>query len=240
MEICPICEKASNTRNTTLLSTSTLEKLGDYMYEHEFKQGSNIYWEGDEADKIYFVKKGTVNLTKMTDDGKDLTFYVFRVGDLFGEFDHTEEKLTSFNAIAAEDCEIGVIQQQDLEVLIWQNGDVAVEFMKWMGYMQRFTQLKLRDLMFYGKNGALASTLIRIGNTYGEKKDNKVFIKKKFTNLELANLIGATRETVNRMLKTLKEDGLIEVNTGKITILDLEELKKICHCEGCPIEICRI
>ena len=103
------------------------------------------------------------------------------------------------------------------------------------------TQTKFRDLMMFGKPGALCSTLIRLHNTYGEpREDGGVPIGKKLTNTELADMTGATRESVNRMLSDLKNAGVVTNDNGYIVIEDLQYLKDLCHCENCPVDICRI
>jgi CRP/FNR family transcriptional regulator len=113
--------------------------------------------------------------------------------------------------------------------------------MKWMGLMQRTTQSKFRDLMLFGKTGALASTLIRLTNTCGEKsEDGSIKLAIKLTNTDLANMIGTTRESVNRLLSTYKEEGVISYEQGQIIIHDLLYLKSIVNCPNCPPEICRI
>src|SRR5690606_19192373 len=103
------------------------------------------------------------------------------------------------------------------------------------------TQTKFRDLMMFGKPGALCSTLIRLYNTYGEmRKDGSVMIGKKLTNTELADMIGATRESVNRMLSDLKNAGAVSNENGYMVVKNIQYLKDICHCENCPVDICRI
>ena len=133
-----------------------------------------------------------------------------------------------------------MIQKSDLEVLLWQHGDLAVEFMKWMGLMHRLTQTKFHDLLMYGKPGALCSTLIRMSNSYGIPGEDGMFISLKLTNSELSDYIGCTRESVNRMLSDLKKSRAIKIVDGYITITNLEYLRDICKCERCPKEICRI
>lgn len=181
-----------------------------------------------------------MRITKATDDGKHLVIYMHQEGDLFGQVDPFHESAHFFSAEILEDATVGIIQQQDLEVLLWQHGDLAVEFMKWMGLMHRLTQTKLRDLMLFGKLGTLCSMLIRLGNTYGIEKDGRILISKKLTNSELADMIGTTRESVNRILGDLKKAGAISYEDGHIVIQDLDYLRDTCHCENCPKEICRI
>jgi CRP/FNR family cyclic AMP-dependent transcriptional regulator len=181
-----------------------------------------------------------VKITKSTDDGRDFVLYHFQEGYLFGEIGSFGESIYSFNAEVTSDSHIGVIHQRDLEILLWQHGELAVEFMKWMGLMHRITQSKIRDLILFGKPGALCSTLIRLSNTHGKQYKGHLLISKKLTNSELGDLIGATRESVNRMLKELKEKSVIYMNQGHIVVKDLAYLKEIYHCESCPTAICRV
>lgn len=227
--------------DSALFSNNTLQKFKEIsIHEAKFSKGSFIFYEGDNSDKIYYLIKGSVKLTKTADDGTELELYHVQENEIFGELESFGHNQNIFNAEALTDCVIGIIPQSDLITLLWQQKDLLGEFLKWTGYMQRFIELKLRDLMFHGKNGALASTIIRIGNTYGEYHSNEIFITRKFTNGDLAKMINTTRETVNRMLGELKKKRIVDQENGYLVIKDLISLKKICHCEDCPIQLCKI
>lgn len=231
---------ACQVRNSSYFSSINLEKLQQIMYTHKLKTGAHVFQEGDQADNLYFIHSGRVKLTKFTEDGKEYMMSLFHSGDLFGQVDPFEDSKHIYSAIATDYCELGIIQREDLEVLLWQNGDLAIDFMKWMGYMHRLTQTKFRDLMMYGKPGALCSTLIRLANSYGHTTQDGIQIALKLTNSELADYICSTRESVNRMLSELKKVGAISMHDGIITITDLKHLQGICRCETCPVELCRI
>lgn len=226
--------------NTDCLAPENLTKLKQIMYDYSAPAGTHLYWEGDTADKLFFIKRGRVKITKATDDGKQLIMYMFQAGDLFGEMETFHTTTHNFNAETAEDSLIGIIQQKDLEVLLWQHGDFAVEMMKWMGVMHRITQTKFRDLMMFGKPGALCSVLIRLSNSYGKPFGDGIMISIRLTNNELAEMIGATRESVNRMLSDLRKQGIIDYHNSLIVIHDPAYLRDLCHCEDCPGSICRI
>lgn len=223
-----------------VMSKESFEKLQGIMYTKQAEKGSYLFWEGDSADKLYYIISGRVRTTKTSDGGRTLTMYLHQTGDLFGQMDPFKDSLHTFSAEVTEDSKIGIIQRKDLEVLLWQNGDLAVEFMKWMGLMHRLTQTKFRDLMMFGKTGALCSLLIRLSNSYGVVKGQEIFIDMKINNTEMADMIGATRESVNRMLSDLKKDDIIEYRDGHIVIKDLRYLRDVCQCENCPKEICRM
>lgn len=228
------------TSNTLIFSEPNMAKLHDIMYEHKVPAGSYLFLEGDSARNLYYIRQGRVKLTKSTSEGKEFVLYRFQEGDILGQFDPCGNSKQGFNAKAIEDCVLGVIQKSDLEVLLWQHGDLALEFMKWMGLMHRMTQTKFQDLMLYGKQGALCSTLIRLTNSYGKPHEGGILISEKMTHTELADYIGAARESVNRMLSDLKQADVIRCDDGYIIVRDLEYLRTICHCEMCPKEICRM
>lgn len=227
-------------RNSNCFSEENFAKLTQMMYHHHVPSGTSLYREEEPANKLYYIRKGKVKVTKISEEGKEYIMYLFREGDFLGQLDPYHESKQHFCARALEDCEIGIIQKQDLETLLWQHGDLAVEFMKWMGLMHRLTQTKFRDLIMYGKPGALCSTLIRLSNTCGRPHSQGILITEKFTNSELADYIGCARESVNRMLRDLKKAGAIMMQRGYIIITNLNYLKDICQCEECPKEICRI
>lgn len=166
--------------------------------------------------------------------------YLHQQGDLLGQMDPFQDSVHGFSAEITEDAQVGIIQRKDLEVLLWQHGDLAVEFMKWMGMMHRLTQTKFRDLMMFGKPGALCSLLIRLSNSYGKMKDGQIVITLKINNTEMADMIGATRDSVNRMLSDLKKEKVVDYTNGCFIIKDLPYLRDVCHCENCPKEICRM
>lgn len=229
-----------NVRNTSCFTEESFAKLRGIMYATKVEAGSHLFREGDKADKLFYITNGRVKITKTSDEGRQFILYMYQDGDLFGQVDPYQDSSQGFNAEVVELSTIGIIQKKDLEVLLWQNGVLAVEFMKWMGLVHRMTQTKFRDLMMFGKPGALCSLLIRLINTYGTPHEQGTLITRKLTNTELADMIGATRESVNRMLGDLKNANVIINEGGYIIVKDIIYLKDICHCENCPPDICRI
>ncbi len=227
-------------RNTFCFSETSFAALEQIMYKTEVPEDSHVFWEGDPDDKLYYVMEGQVKLIKHNSEGKEYVFSQYQNGDFLGQFDPYAHSVHSSSAKTVVDSVLGVIQKKDLEVLLWQHGDLAIEFMKWMGLAHRLTQTKLRDLMLYGKQGALCSTLIRLANTFGRETDQGIIISDKITNTDLADYIGAARESVNRMLGELRKQQAISFENGHIVITNLDYLQSICHCEKCPKEICRI
>lgn len=225
---------------SNFLSHSNFARLESIMQTVNVPEGTRLFCEGDCTDKLFYIRKGQVNVTKETEDGKELILYMLQRGDLFGELGGFEEQQHTLNGRAHLPSIVGVIDAKDLELLVYQYGDFAVDFMRWMGLSQRITQSKFRDLLMFGKTGALASTLIRLTNSYGIATDGGIRIQLHLTNTDLANMVGTTRESVNRLLSGYKEAGALRYEQGCIVIQNLDYFRKIVNCPQCPADICRI
>lgn len=219
-------------------------RLKELMYPKRAEAGSYLFWEGEPADKLYYIQSGRVKLRKVMEDGKEFILSILQAGDLLCEPDDGLSGVKySYSAEAIDEAKLGVIQWTDLEILLYRHGDFAVRFMNWMSLSRRVSESKFRDLLLFGKPGALASTLIRLGNSYGIMQADGIKINMKLTNSELAAFIGTTRESVNRMLAGFKDEGIIDMRKGYIVILKLSALRAVCQCPTCPgcsPEVCRI
>ncbi|WP_338788607.1 Crp/Fnr family transcriptional regulator [Metabacillus sp. FJAT-53654] len=226
--------------NTHIFSKDSINILKQKMSTIHVRSGDYLYYEGDSIDKIYYILVGSINLYKSTEDGKILTLNYFEADDMFGDCTSNSKRGSMENAKAIEDSVVGVIDKHDIEILLWENRNFSMEFTKWVSFSQQLTQTKLRDLMFFGKNGALASVLIRMTNTYGIQEGDMWRITKKFTHDEISSFIGTPRETVTRMLNQLKKDGIIQYEKGYLTVYNLNSLRQICRCDDCPLQVCRL
>jgi len=226
--------------NTGSLSEDTFRRLSNIMKDHFFPKKSYLFWEGDTSDKLFFVKSGSVKITKSTSEGKEFTLYVYQTGDLICYGSPLVQTKHSYTAEIMESATIGIMDQHDVQELIYQHPTIAHDFIKWMGTQHLITQSKLRDLLFFGKFAALCSTILRLCNSYGEKVGDHIVIRQKLTHLELSNMISATRESVNRMIIELRALDVLEYKDGIMKVKDLSYFEESCHCETCSSEICRM
>ncbi|PFG12667.1 Crp/Fnr family transcriptional regulator [Bacillus sp. es.036] len=206
-----------------------------------FQKDEPLYMDGMKADRLFLIQSGNVRLNKLTSEGRELTLQICQPGDLIGELAlYTGQLNFSANAWAVDKVKATFVKQAHLEETLTSDAILATQFMKFMGENFRKNQSKFRDLLLHGKKGALYSTLIRLSNTYGVKKNDDILIDIPLTNQELGNFCGLTRESVNRILSELKKANIVSVKQGIITIHNLEFLRCAIHCEDCPITICRL
>ncbi|MFD2443169.1 Crp/Fnr family transcriptional regulator [Bacillus sp. CGMCC 1.16607] len=219
-----------------------IKELLSFADRHFYSQrGTFLFQEGMDADELYIVMSGKIQISKITTDGRELSLRICGENDICGELTlFTESPKYLLSAKVLEEGEIVAIKKDILESEIFQNPTLAFEFMKWMSDHVRKTQTKFRDLVLNGKKGALFSTLIRMTNSYGVEKKDGILIDLPLTNQDLANFCGTSRESTNRILNDLKRDEIISIKKGKITIHDLQFLKDDIGCENCPAVYCNI
>jgi len=207
----------------------------------EIKKDTYLFREGEQAEEVYYIQSGKIQISKIAADGQELSLRICSKGDIVGELTlFAEQAKYLLNAKVLEDGIVSCIQREVLEKSLLENNKLALEFMKWMSDHFRKTQTKFRDLVLHGKKGALYSTLIRMCNSYGVMKEDGILINLQLTNQELANFCGTSREVVNRLLNDLRKQGIISINRGKITVHHLSYLRNEIDCEDCPPEICSI
>ncbi len=207
----------------------------------KMEKGTYLFREGMKASELYLILSGRVRVSKGTSDGSELSLRICSQNEIVGELTlFTDQPKYLFDCLILEESEIAVIQKDDLERKLFENTNLAFEFMKWMSDHFRKTQTKFRDLVLLGKKGALYSTLVRMTNSYGVQTESGILIDLHLTNQELANFCATTRESVNRMLHELRAIGIISVSRGYITIHDLAYIKNEIQCEECPAKYCSI
>ena len=116
-----------------------------------------------------------------------------------------------------------------------------MEWLLWLDIIDRDrNSSKMRDMLLYGKQGALQSVLIRLTNLSGVEAEEGILIDTQLTNQELAGLCGTSREVINRMLSDLKKQEVIKVERKYITVLDINALRRNINCDRCTTIVCQI
>ncbi|MED3790654.1 Crp/Fnr family transcriptional regulator [Peribacillus frigoritolerans] len=227
--------------NELSLSNRMQAILDNKQQIKHMEKGRYLFHESTPASDLYFIINGKVEVSKVVPDGRELTIRISSENDLVGEtvlFSQNPKYM--MNAKMMEDGTVAVISKEALEEKIASDSHLAVEMMTWLSAQNRKNQAKFRDMLLHGKKGAFYSTLIRLSNSYGTEAEDGKVINLPFTNQELANFCGTSREVVNRMLAQLRKNNVISIKKGRITILDFDYLKQEIDCENCPIEICTI
>ncbi|WP_240375890.1 Crp/Fnr family transcriptional regulator [Bacillus piscicola] len=227
-------------KKTAKLTPELHELLVSISTVRQVTNGTYLYEEASEADKLFYIQSGLVQLQKVTIDGQQLILRFCQKSDFAGELTlFMDNPVYMYSAKAIRDGSVLVIKKDVLEKELEENSALTIEYMKWMSRHLRDIQSKIGDLLLNGKKGALYSALLRLAENFGVKRDKGILIDLVLTNQELASFCGSARESVNRMLRNLRREGVIAMeNTGKIVILDVDYLKYGVGGGPCPLHIC--
>lgn len=203
--------------------------------------GEYLFHEGDHAKYFFFVRNGQIFITKFAESGRVLSLRLATKGSIIGELPLYEKNpVYIFNAVAQSPAEVYAIEFPTLQSYLEKKPSLAINLLKIISVHMRKQHSKFRDLVLYGKKGAIYSTLIRFANSYGQNVDDGILITVPLTNQELANYSATARESLNRMLSELRRKNVIEIHDGLILIRDINFLKHEIQCENCGREICNI
>lgn len=229
----------STMKRTQSIEIKELQRLADRTIT--IKKGQYLFQEGMTAEELYIIVSGKVQISKITSAGRELSLRICCENDICGEMTlFTNSPRYLLSALVLEEGEVAVVKKDVIEKEIFNNSALAFEFMKWMSDHFRKTQTKFRDLVLNGKKGALYSTLIRMTNSYGVKNEDGILIDLPLTNQELGNFCGTSRESTNRFLNELKQQNVISIQKGKITVHNIQFLREEIGCENCPVIYCSI
>lgn len=199
-----------------------------------------LFHEGNACDHVYILLEGQVRLCKTSSEGKVFFFQKKNHYDLIGELSLFNGLNYHFTAEVIENSQLIRFDRSELEMIVSISPHLSTGFMKWLGMQNQLMMAQFKDLVFCGKQGAVFSILVRLSNEYGQKTDRGILINKKITNQELANYVGATRESINRILKRLIDEEILSVSTKYITVLNMEYIKEHLRCHHCQFEECII
>ncbi|MTD30467.1 Crp/Fnr family transcriptional regulator [Planomicrobium sp. YIM 101495] len=206
------------------------------------KKGMQLYQEGESADQVFFLKQGQIRISKETKDGKEMTLRLCQPESFTGETSlFCKTSYYAATSTATHDSIVYCCTRLQLEEILSDDAKLLMQWLQFVQLQNHRSQTLFRDLLLYGKKGALFSTLIRLSNSYGEPDANgDLRFSKPLTDQDLANFCASSREVINRMMSDLKKRGVLSSDHGHITIHDLAFLKNEIECEGCPVEVCRI
>ncbi len=207
------------------LAEDQLQRLSQVVMERQYRKNQIIFGEGDPGEALFFLKAGKIKLTKTTPDGREQILAFRSAGEIFAEVVLFDGGPYPATAEVVEDAKIGIIRNQDIEKIINQNVDIAVSLLKVMSKRLRQAQTAVKDIALKDVYGRLASILLKLAVDHGSQAPDGTKICLNLTHQELANMIGTSRESVNRVISEWRKEGILDAQRGEITILNPQKLK---------------
>ena len=208
------------------LAQEDLADLATLLREQKFKKGDVLFRKGSEGDVLYIIKEGAIKIVLPSRLGAERIVAIFSTGDFFGEMALLDGMPRSADAVAIKPSKL-LFLDRSVFLQFLKKSDAAIEkILLSLSFRLRKTDDLLEDTSFLNIPARLAKKLLEIGETLGNKDGETLKINLKLSQQELADMVGATRESINKELRVLREKGLVSVVGNTTYIHDITRLKR--------------
>ena len=204
------------------LSPDNLKEMDQTTTMSTCEPGRVFYAPEDTGEVLFLLKKGRVQLYRLSPDGKKLIVAILEEGSIFGEMSFIGQGMHNTFAESIDDCTLCVMSRQDIENLIQEKPLVGIRFMEAMAVRLQKTEAKLEELAFKGIPARLSSLLLSLS-----AEENGASIVDGYTHQDLAEMLGTYRETTTQILNNFKGAGWIEIGRKRIVLLDQEAISDV-------------
>jgi CRP-like cAMP-binding protein len=202
------------------LSKAEMQEMDRTTTMSTCKPGKIFYQPEDTSEVLFILKKGRVQLYRISPEGKKLVVATIDAGTIFGEMAIMGQQMHNTFAEATEDCLLCVMSRHDVERLILSKPGVAIRIMDVMANRLREAEARMEDMAFKSIPARLAALLVRLRDDQGDKIYG-------YSHQDLAEAVGTYRETTTQTLNKFKSDRLIDIGRKRIDILDPEGLELV-------------
>jgi CRP/FNR family transcriptional regulator, cyclic AMP receptor protein len=208
------------------LEDDSATALASAMGTIRLKKGEVLFHEGDAEDRLYVVVSGKIKLGRSGSAGRENLLAVLGPGQMFGELSVFDPGPRSTTATAVTACEIRTLEHDELMGWLTGRPEVAQGLLGQMAARLRRANDVVADLVFSDVPGRVAKQLLELAKRFGESGEDGVHVHHDLTQEELAQLVGASRETVNKALADFASRGWLRLDGKSVIILDPERLAR--------------
>ena len=208
------------------LDASAADALRASMNLVKLRKGQSLFKEGDDGDHLFVVSSGKVKLGTKSIDGRENLLMILGPGDMFGELSLFDSGPRTATATAVTDSKLLALGQDKVIPWVKEHPEVSLQLLARLASRLRRTNEVVGDLVFSDVPGRVAKALIDLGVKFGDKRSEGLFVNHDLTQEELAQLVGASRETVNKALADFAQRGWLRLEARSVMILDYERLLK--------------
>ena len=206
------------------LSDHDVERFGRIMRLASYRKGQVVFMPLDSADAVFVLHSGKIKLSRIGDDGRELTLAIVEPGETFGEVDVLAEHPRDAVAEVLEDGVIGIVAKTDFECFLQYQPQCCLNLSKLIGARVTRAEQRIESFVFLDAPERLAYLLLDLVRTVGIPCSDGLGAKISCTHQGLANIIGTTRETVSIVLGQLQEACLVGTGNRFVRILDEQRL----------------
>jgi CRP/FNR family cyclic AMP-dependent transcriptional regulator len=208
------------------LTPEATEPARTAMKQLSVRRGQTVFTEGEPGDSLYVLLQGKIKLSRSSSDGRENMLAVLGPGEVFGELSLFDPGPRTATATAVVDSTLAHLENSALQPWIDDRPEVAERLLMVLARRLRRTNNAIADLVFTDVPGRVAKALLSLAERFGTPVDDGLRVTHDLTQEELAQLVGASRETVNKALADFASRGWLRLDSRAVVLLDRERLER--------------
>jgi len=196
------------------------------LQKHTLRKGDVLFRKGEEGHSLYMIIAGKIKIVRQSRDGDEMILAVLSAGDFCGEMALLDGLSRSADAVAVEETHLYGLNRKDFLAYVMNNETAVKAILSALSRRLRKADDFLEDIFFLKVAARIAKKLIELAGSNGFREGENGPIKLSVTQKDLAGMIGTTRESVNKELRTLREKNLVSLSGSAILIHTLEALRQ--------------
>jgi CRP/FNR family transcriptional regulator len=208
------------------LDDEASEALAAALTTRAVDRGHVVFHEGDTGDRLFIVLDGKVKISRTAADGRENLLAVLGPGEMFGELSLFDPGSRTATATAVTESTLASLDHDDLRPLLLDRPAVAVNLLRALAQRLRRTNEAMADLVFSDVPGRVAKALLELAEKFGDDEPDGTRVRHDLTQEELAQFVGASRETVNKALSEFANRGWLRIEGRSVVLLDRERLAR--------------
>ena len=197
------------------MSPEELELIASYGASRTYAKNTILVSEGDPSEMFYLILKGQVKVFISDEKGKEVILNLQGPGEYFGEIAIIDNAPRSASVMTVETCQIAVVAKQGFERCLTEHPGFALGLIQNLVKCVRSLTEQVKGLALLDVYGRIAQTLTSLA----QEQQDELVIEQRLTHQDIANMVGASREMVSRILKDLSTGGYIRIEDRKIIIV---------------------
>ncbi|XVX20856.1 Crp/Fnr family transcriptional regulator [Actinomycetota bacterium] len=213
----PLFAALDDEEAATLISSMTTTHM---------ERGDILFHEGDQGDRLYVIGEGKIKLGRSSADGRENLVAILGPGEMFGELSLFDPGPRTMTATAVAETTLLGLGNESLQEILTKHPGAAATLLAALARRLRRTNDTLADLVFTDVPGRVAKALLDLSARFGRPAEEGVLVAHDLTQEELAQLVGASRETVNKALADFATRGWLRLEARAVLLLDVERLRR--------------
>jgi CRP-like cAMP-binding protein len=209
------------------LSRDEIDTLLHFARVERYPAGHEIFAKDDPGQSMMAVLRGTVKMSSVSPEGKEIVFNIMNPGDCFGEIALLDGDERSADAVAMKDCELLVLNRRDFMPILEHRADICMMLLRILCQRLRQTSEQVEDVLFRHLDSRIAKALLRLAESASLHGVRSTTVEIRVSQQDLADMAGGSRESVNKQLQVLQSQGLIDLGKGSILIHDVNAIERL-------------